>query len=178
MLQLKKQQLQGEIQAIDNNMAKIAAREKELRGTLGTWSQLLAEPVDLDQYIAMDRIETDEGNIAGVSIPVFKSAVINTHTPDLFNTPTWIDDAMDLLKDLIAVNAEREILQEQRRLIEEELRTTSQRVNLFEKVKIPECKEHIRVIRIFLGDEQTASVARAKLAKSRSLDYAYKDELA
>jgi V/A-type H+-transporting ATPase subunit D len=111
-----------------------------------------------------------------VNIPVFKEAIVTRNTPDLFNTPTWVDDAMDLLEDLIAVNAEREILQEQRRLIEEELRTTSQRVNLFEKVKIPECKEHIRVIKIFLGDEQTASVARAKLAKSRSMDYAYKDE--
>ena len=65
---------------------------------------------------------------------------------------------------------EHEILAEQERLIAEELRTTSQRVNLFEKVKIPECKENIRVIKIFLGDEQTAAVARGKLAKKRSQD--------
>ncbi|NCB29749.1 MAG: V-type ATP synthase subunit D, partial [Clostridia bacterium] len=49
-----------------------------------------------------------------------------------------------------------------------ELDTTSQRVNLFEKVKIPECKEHIRVIKIAIGDEQTASVTRGKIAKGRS----------
>jgi V/A-type H+-transporting ATPase subunit D len=41
-------------------------------------------------------------------------------------------------------------------------------VNLFEKVKIPEGEENIRVIRIFLGDQQTADVARSKLAKGRA----------
>ena len=51
--------------------------------------------------------------------------------------------------------------------IEAELRTTSQRVNLFEKVKIPECRETIRLIGIALGDEQTSAVARGKIAKSR-----------
>ena len=56
---------------------------------------------------------------------------------------------------------------EQRRLIAAELQQTSQRVNLFEKVKIPQCKEAIRVIKIALGDEQTAAVTRGKIAKSR-----------
>ena len=60
------------------------------------------------------------------------------------------------------------MLRRQRELVQEELHTTGQRVNLFEKVKIPECKENIRVIRIFIGDEQTAAVVRGKIAKSRT----------
>ena len=60
------------------------------------------------------------------------------------------------------------VLEEQRRRIAEELRTTSQRVNLFEKVKIPACMENIRVIKIAIGDEQTAAVTRGKIAKSRA----------
>jgi V/A-type H+-transporting ATPase subunit D len=66
------------------------------------------------------------------------------------------------------LRVEQDILQEQRKLIADELRTTNQRVNLFEKVKIPEARENIRVIKIFLGDEQTAGVVRAKIAKSRT----------
>jgi len=42
-------------------------------------------------------------------------------------------------------------------------------VNLFEKVKIPEAKENIRAINIFLGDQQTTGVARSKLAKGKSV---------
>jgi len=52
-------------------------------------------------------------------------------------------------------------------LRKEELRTTTQRVNLFEKKLIPELRENIRKIKIFLGDEETAAVGRAKLAKGK-----------
>ena len=62
------------------------------------------------------------------------------------------------------------MFEEQRRLLAEELRTTNQRVNLFERVKIPECKEAIRKIRIFLGDVQTLDVARSKIAKQKTLE--------
>jgi len=58
------------------------------------------------------------------------------------------------------------ILERQQRLFSEELRITTQRVNLFEKVKIPETRENIRSIRIYLGDEQTAAVVRGKIAKA------------
>ena len=85
--------------------------------------------------------------------------------PDLFASPTWVDDGMELVEKLIQLDVQKEILEEQRRRIQEELRTTNQRVNLFEKIKIPEARENIRIIKIFLGDEQTAAVARAKTAK-------------
>ena len=65
-------------------------------------------------------------------------------TPDLFATPAlggrrrW-----RMLEQLMRLRVERRILDEQHRLLAEELRMTSQRVNLFEKVKIPECRrEH------------------------------------
>ena len=59
---------------------------------------------------------------------------------------------------------------ELRELLEAELRTTSQRVNLFEKVKIPEAKENIRIIQVFLGDQQTAAVVRGKISKKKLVE--------
>ena len=58
-------------------------------------------------------------------------------------------------------------LEQQIKLLGKELRTTSQRVNLFEKVKIPEAKDNIRRIGIYLGDQQTAAVVRGKIAKKK-----------
>jgi V/A-type H+-transporting ATPase subunit D len=169
MLQLKKQQLQGEIQIIDTRIAeKETAFENTMQG-LKSWMSLLSEPVPEELMVTLDRLETDTGNIAGVTIPVFLSISLNRTTPDLFETPSWLDDAQDVMDTLIRLRAETGILQEQRRLISEELRTTAQRVNLFEKVKIPECRENIRTIKIYLGDEQTAAVARGKLAKKRTV---------
>ena len=168
MLQLKKQQLQAEIQAVDTLLdARQAAFDSAMEG-LSKWSALFSEPVDLSSLLTLDGIETETGNIAGVRIPIFKSILITRSPLDLFATPTWLDDAQDALFSLMELRAEIDVLNDQRRLIGEELRTTSQRVNLFEKVKIPECQENIRFIKIFLGDEQTAAVARGKLAKKRS----------
>lgn len=168
MLQLKKQQLQVEIQTI---AAALTAKEQAwhaLRDEAAAWVKLFSEPAGLEDIVLLESVQTTGGNIAGVTIPILDNVTIRISEYDLFSTQPWTDDAVDLIAKLIRLRVEREILAEQRRLIEEELRVTSQRVNLFEKVKIPDCKENIRVIRIFLGDEQTAAVARGKIAKKRA----------
>jgi len=168
MLQLKKQQLQVEIQSITAAIARVEAEAEERHASLLPWVRLLAEPVNLPQFLAVEQVVYAEGNIAGVPIPILADVRFKKSDPDLFLTPSWLDDALPLLERLIRLRLERETLEEQRRRIAEELRVTAQRVNLFEKVKIPECRENIRIIRIFLGDEQTAAVARGKIAKARS----------
>ena len=169
MLQLKKQQLQVEIQRITATIDGVFEQEYEVQADLDNWISLLSEPVDLASLIVVDAVNTSRGNIAGVAIPILDNVTMKPAMHDLFETPPWIDDAIKSVGRLVELKIERKILERQRALISEELRLTSQRVNLFEKVKIPECKENIRIIKIFLGDEQTAAVARGKIAKRRSL---------
>jgi V/A-type H+-transporting ATPase subunit D len=176
MLQLKKQQLQAEIQAIDAKVAENNLKDSDIRSGLTPWVGLFAISKDLPDIISLKTVSVEEGNIAGVPIPILQNVVTERPDYDLFSTPSWFDDAAEVLDQLIRLRVEREVLQEHKQLIAEELRVTSQRVNLFEKVKIPECREHIRVIKIFLGDEQTAGVVRAKIAKSRTEAYEYDDE--
>jgi V/A-type H+-transporting ATPase subunit D len=78
-----------------------------------------------------------------------------------------VDRAILDLRDLRRLKAESEILGVQLERLRKELTRIVQRVNLFDKLMIPEAKEAIRVIRIKLGDEQTAAVGRAKMAKSK-----------
>ena len=75
--------------------------------------------------------------------------------------------AADRMERELELDLEAEVLEEQVRLLTKELRTTSQRVNLFEKVKIPETKANIKKIGIFLGDEQVAAVVRSKISKKK-----------
>ena len=166
MLQLKKQQLQSEIALIRVKVAALEAEMSAAEAAMAPWVSLLADasaPIPL----AMDCIQREAGNIAGVAIPLFKGIRTRRLDVDLYHTPAWVDDAAIAIAALLRLRAEIIVLHEQRRLIEDELHTTSQRVNLFEKVKIPECKENIRIIRIHIGDEQTSAVARGKIAKWR-----------
>lgn len=169
MLQLKKQQLQSEIQRITGEIVSVQEKENNIREIMNPWISLFSETDQIEQIVSLEEKEFTQGNIAGVVIPVFSSAKVSVAQYDLFSTPPWFDEAVDACRQLISLRVEREALSKQRELISEELRTTSQRLNLFEKVKIPECRENIRVIKIFLGDQQTAAVARGKLAKKRSL---------
>ena len=86
---------------------------------------------------------------------------------DIYTEALWFDDAVAALKKIVELRMEREVIKKQYELIENELRVTTQRVNLFEKVKIPECKENIRTIQIYLGDMDTSAVARSKIAKKK-----------
>ena len=167
MLQLKKQQLQMEIAAIAASIDALAEKEAAWRDSLSSWIALFATADISGGFVTRAATVTDSGNIAGVVIPVYKGIEARRAPVDLLATPPWFDDAGDAIVKALEFDAERKVLEEQRRLIDEELHTTSQRVNLFEKVKIPECKENIRVIRIHLGDESTAAVVRGKIAKRR-----------
>jgi len=168
-LQLKKQQLQMELRTLEAQIDTKRAEEDQARSDLASWVKLFSEPFDFTPYVQIEKIESSFGNIAGVAIPIFGSISFVEETPDLFETAAWVDAGIELLRHLIRLRVERQMIEEQHRLLSDELRTTSQRVNLFEKVKIPECKENIRVIRIFMGDQQTAAVARSKIAKGKSV---------
>ncbi len=169
MLQLKKQQLQSEIAGISAKADEVAAKERAARAALDGWVGLFATDADLlSGLVAVKSVNTGSANIAGVAIPTFESIETEVKDVDLWATPAWVDDAVKATTEILSLQCERAVFEEQRRLVTIELQTTSQRVNLFEKVKIPQCKEAIRVIKIALGDEQTAAVTRGKIAKGRT----------
>ena len=169
MLQLKKQQLQGEIAGIVQKAEETTARERAVRDDLDRWVGLFATDEELlAGLVKVKSVNTGMANVAGVTIPTFESIETDVKEVNAWSTPAWVDNAVDTTTQILSLQCERSIYQEQKALIEKELQLTSQRVNLFEKVKIPECREAIRKIKIAIGDEQTAAVTRGKIAKGRA----------
>ena len=169
MLQLKKQQLQGEIAGIVAKAEATSARERAVRADLDRWVGLVATDEQLIAgLVKVKGVHTGTANVAGVTLPTFESIDTEVRDVDPWETPAWVDQAVETTSQILSLQCERSIYDEQRRLIEEELRLTSQRVNLFEKVKIPECKEAIRVIKIAMGDAQSSAVTRGKISKGRT----------
>lgn len=169
-LQLKKQQLQMEMRECQERIASNEQREAESKEELSSWIALFgaeAETLRAAELVKVDHVETDVMNIAGVEVPRFQKVVFQNTPYDLFTEELWIDDAVTALQKIVALRMEREVIRKQYELIQTELRVTTQRVNLFEKVKIPECRENIRRIGIYLGDMDTSAVVRSKIAKSK-----------
>ena len=127
----------------------------------------LPPELSIGNLIKVKTIALDEGNIAGVRVPIFKELQFEDIFYDLRKYPLWVDSAIVALRDVAKYDALISTLKKRIELLNNELRTTSQRVNLFEKVKIPETKENIRIIAIYLQDQQTAAVVRGKIAKKK-----------
>ena len=121
----------------------------------------------LRDLLEITQWEVSQHNVAGTDVPVFRSLTFADVEYDLFATPLWFDDALEILKKQLELRLRRTLAEEQLELLEQELRIVTQRVNLFEKVKIPESKENIRRINIYIGDQQTNSVGRSKIAKKK-----------
>ena len=79
----------------------------------------------------------------------------------------WVDSAIEELRELVAILEEIAVIEKGIDILRQELRVTTQRVNLFEKVKIPEAREAIRLIKIYLGDQMANAVGRSKIAKRK-----------
>ncbi len=168
ILLLKKMQLQLVIRQLEPVLEAKRRELEEILTSVRPWARLLSEPsVDIEDYLQIQEVRTKKDNIAGVEVPEFDQVVYKDFFYSLFATPAWLDKAVDVLRRLVAVREELQVLLEKDRLLREELRTTTQRVNLFEKKLIPELRENIRKIKIFLGDDETAAVGRAKLAKGK-----------
>ena len=167
-LTLKKQQLQSEIRAIETK-AKLLRKEKEklefgFRDWISVFSEIDAFPQGI---IKISNIKKGIGNIAGVDIPVYEGADFTREDYDLYTTPLWVDIASNYIEKAISIDLEAKVLDEQVRLLEKELRSTSQRVNLFEKVKIPETLGNIKKISIYMADQQVNAVVRSKISKRK-----------
>ncbi|MBE5921965.1 MAG: V-type ATP synthase subunit D [Lachnospiraceae bacterium] len=167
-LTLKKQQLQAEIRTIESK-AKAVRKEKEnLEKGFGTWIAVFSEKDAFPEgIITVRNIRKGEGNIAGVAIPTFHGADFSRGDYDLYETPLWVDIAANHMEKAMSLDLEAEVLDEQVRLLEAELLATSQRVNLFEKVKIPETEENIKKISIYMADQQVSAVVRSKISKRK-----------
>ena len=167
-LVLKKQQLQTEIRTIDQKAREVRAARAALEKEFDAWIAVFGEEEAFKpEMVTVKNIKKGWGNIAGVAIPIYEGADFSRGDYDLYETPLWIDMAADRMEKALSLDLEAEVLDEQVRLLSKELRTTTQRVNLFEKVKIPETKANIKKISVYLGDEQVAAVVRSKISKKK-----------
>jgi V/A-type H+-transporting ATPase subunit D len=178
-LQLKKQQLQLEIlRQIAILEEKRHAQEKKRRLII-SWIGLLEDPViSINSYLTVKKIATSLKNIAGVDIPIYENIEFPPAEYDLFIAPLWVDAAIDTLRGYVAMDAELSVLEQGIAILRQELRVTNQRVNLFEKIKIPESEKNIHLIKIYIGDQMSNAVGRCKIAKRKIEELALAGEAA
>jgi V/A-type H+-transporting ATPase subunit D len=166
-LQLKKAMLQFEVSQAQLEITELEIAFEKAKATVARFSSLLNDKLSVDVMDLAEVVHVKKRyeNIAGVEIPIFENVLFKESTYFLFDTPAWTERAVELSQNLVIAREKVAVAEEKKRALENELREVSIRVNLFEKILIPRAQSNIKKIRIFLGDQQLAAVAQAKVAK-------------
>ena len=163
--------LQTEVNHAISEVDTLISAYRDQHHVCESFSALLAPPYAnfLAEGSKIQVVEKQYENIAGADIPLFKQVIFRPFHYSLFETPLWVDSALETLKALSVAQAKVEVAEEKKSVLEKELREVSIRVNLFEKILIPRAEGNIKKIKVFLGDQELASIAQAKVAKGKIL---------
>lgn len=112
-------------------------------------------------------VELSTQKIAGVRTPVLQDVKFEQKPYDLFSSPVWFADGIDVLKKLARLGLECAVYDRKTELLDFARRKTTQKVNLYEKVQIPGYEEAILKIKRFMEDEENLSKSSQKIVKTK-----------
>lgn len=180
-LDLKKKQLIAEQIKVQHKIEKINAELDEIAAKVDAVLPMLAgNKLELHGLLLIKALQKGTENIVGVTVPVLLAVDVELKEYPLLSVPHWVDVMVEMLRASIELKFKIDVENERYDLLAEAQRKTTQRLNLFEKVKVPQTKENIKKIKVFLSDTERAGVVCAKIAKGKHVkrDEAEKEKLA
>jgi V/A-type H+/Na+-transporting ATPase subunit D len=142
--------------------------EKTLRKKLQAYEHAIELWGEFDNnLVSVDEVTLGVKKIAGVKTPVLERVVFHVKEFSVFNKPGWYLDGIAISKELANIAIESEVFNQKMKLLDHARRKTTQKVNLYEKVQIPEFQDAIRKIKRYMEDEENLSKAGQKIVKSR-----------
>ena len=167
-LDLKRQQLMGERNRARQEIVRIEAAVAQSAADAGKAIPMLAdERVDVAGLARPGKVRLGTQNVAGVRLPIVESVEIHRAEYGRLVRPHWVDAVADRLAEAIKLRIEVEVARERLALLEAAVVKITQRVNLFDKVLVPQTLNNIRRINVFLGDAERSAVVGAKIAKKK-----------
>jgi V/A-type H+-transporting ATPase subunit D len=131
------------------------------RSMAGLWNEFD------NNLVKIEDVDLSIKKIAGVRIPILNEVKFKIGEYSLYNSPSWIPQGINIVKELAKVGIESEFYFRTMQLLDHARRKTTQKVNLYEKVQIPGYEEAIRKIKRFMEDEENLSKSAQKIVKNR-----------
>ena len=165
-LEARKQQFLMQLGFVRKEIQQQEEALARLLSDMARWSPLLWDLEPLMRYfLAIEDVRYTMHNVAGLKIPHFDDVVFADPPYSVFATPGSFETVRDRMREAVTLREAIRILKEQERILSEGFRKTSQRINLYEQRLIPDCREALRKIAVYLQDQQAAAVGVAKAAK-------------
>lgn len=167
-LDLKRQQLIADLQRSKRIQSKTENEiETLLASQRGLFSILGASEQDLSDLVTIEERTVTEENVLGVRLPLMGEVRFRVKEYSMLAKPFWVDFLVELLQKtaLLQLRLQNERTRVSR--LNDAVRRITQRVNLFDKVLIPQAEKDIHRIKIHLADTERAGVVRSKIAKAK-----------
>src|SRR5215813_2311857 len=178
-LELKRQQLTAEYQKAQQVLAEAERGADHASHLLSALLPILgSSSMKLSGLVRLRRIDVVEEDVLGLRLPTLRGAEFEVANYSLLATPFWIEALVTCLKEVITYRIRLQVYRQRVTRMHAAVRRVTQRVNLFEKVLIPNAKQSIARIQIFLSDVERAAVVTSKIAKAKhALERASADDL-
>jgi V/A-type H+/Na+-transporting ATPase subunit D len=124
--------------------------------------------VEFPEVVSVESTEIKIRNIAGVKIPILKFIGFKVSDFSLFHHQAWVSSGIEKLKEIIRLKIAIATVQKQFEVLNYARKKTTQKVNLYEKVQIPEFQNAIRKTKRFLEDKENLEKSAQKIVKERN----------
>lgn len=139
--------------------AKITKEHESLAATNRLWLEM---PEGL---VKIGKVNVNVKKIAGVKTPVLDKVSFDISRYSLLTEPAWVPEGVEILKRFAELKITLELAKKKVSILEYARKKTTQKVNLYEKVQIPEYKEAVRKIKRYMEDEDNLAKSSQKILK-------------
>ena len=167
-LDLKRQQLVAEKAKAVAAIAEMEAKVAKLTAKVGRDVPMLGNTgVDLDGLVRLTDYQLGTENVVGTHLPILEKIEVAVRPYSPMTKPHWVDDVARLLQDMLEARLRVQVARQRVEALSKAVDVITQRLNLFDKVLIPNARANIKKIRIYLSDAEMASVVRSKISKRK-----------
>ena len=157
-LRLEVRKITAEIDLLKEEYEMIV---KENQNYNGFWTEF-------PQIVKIRNIISEQKNIAGVRVAILNKIDFALEQISLFNMPSWIRLAISMFERLMTIQIRIEMTEARLNALAYARKKTTQKVNLYEKVQIPEYRMAIIKIKRYMEDEDNLSKSSQKIVKERN----------
>lgn len=167
-IDLKRQQLMSARARARRTIAELAAKVEQAIAAAGEAIPMMADNrIELKGLVRIGEVKLGTLNVTGVRLPRLEDIEIIRQPYGLMVRPHWVDAYVERMSEALRLYVEVQIARQQLAVLDVAVVKVTQRVNLFDKVLIPQAQSNIRRINIYLGDSERAAVVNAKIAKRK-----------
>ncbi len=165
-LELKRQQLVIELAAERAGAARLRAEAERLGQRARAIRFAADEDIALAPLLRIESVAEGSESLLGGSLPTI-GLIAWAPCPSTEAFPPWIDAALGTARALAETRLRADVAKARCDLVERTLGKAIQRINLLQRVLIPQARRDIVRISTFLADAQRMAVGRTKLLVSR-----------